>query len=162
MKTIDNTSVSRTTSEIVVLHDRIIPQEINWDEIVVIDHLEKDIKDWFIALLKKEESTKPNWSETLRFYEIGEGPEDIYYYFYKTNRLIIKAQPILALCFDLKERYRSQKNNIYYCILQNEDNNKFFIKMAIAEKIKIQRFPYKKKSLEKSNDKKNLVLHLAN
>lgn len=141
-----------------ILNEGLIPSPIDLRQISVTDHCGKNSADWLINLLKKEEVYEPRFKEEVCIYEIINGPLDIYEYLSeRKSRGIIKAQPLLAFCFAMKERYRSQRDNIYYCLL-NEGDNKLFLKIEINEKIMIQYFPFGKNFLKKSESKRNLLL----
>lgn len=149
----------QTTLEPFVIHEGFFPRQINWGEVKITDHSGRNSTEWFINLLKKEESYKKSFREKVHFHEIIDGPDDIYEYFYdeKFYKNSFEAQPILAFCFLMKERQRSQILNKYFAVLKEKENN-LFVKIQINEKIEIKIFPYGKNFLQKSKEKRNLLL----
>ncbi len=151
------------TLQPVVINEKILPSQINFGNIQVLNHYQKNEIDWFIHLLKTDEKNNPRFQKMIHTDEIINGGECIYDAYNATKKsgkeLALNAQALLGFCFLMKERERSQKDNVYYSILA-EEKNLLFAKIEINDKIKIQTFPYGKNFLNKEKEKRNLLLRV--
>ena len=152
------------TLQPLVIHERLLPDQINFQNIQVLNHFGKNELPWFVQLLKTEEKISPKFNKMIHAVKIENGGECIYDAYNAIKKsgmeLALSAQALLGFCFFMKERERSQKDNVYYSIL-TEEKKLLFAKMEINDKIKIQFFPYGKNFLKKEEEKRNFLLRVV-